>query len=946
MAKFHAKETQFELNPRIFNATFSSFRVFFLSVQRKPEDPIIKMTKQTPKENSQGEKLFLVDGNSFCYRAFYAIPNLTNSRGEPTNAIYGFVTMLRKLMEEQKPGHVAMCFDRKEPTFRHEQYKEYKAHRNPMPEELVKQIEPIKEFCRISEMAIFEKAGYEADDVIGTLAKRGEKEGYQVFIITGDKDAFQLVNDRIKILQPHKENLVYDAEKVRERFSGLGPEKIVDILALMGDASDNIPGVPGIGEKTAMKLIQEFGSVDSLLKRLEEVSSEKQRQNIKENLEDLKLSQMLATIDTDVPLEIDWNALRVVEPNPAALMEFYKRYEFRGLMKSIAGHGEKEAKERDYKAIQTLQELKAFAGALQKVKAFSFDTETTSTDPMKAVLVGMSFCWDPFTAYYIPVSSPAQQGPGLPLAKVLEVVKPILEDGEVAKYGQNIKYDEIVMARHGASLRGVAFDTMIASYLIDPVKRNHNLDDISLEYLNVQKITTESLIGKGTKQITMDTVPLEAITAYACEDADCVMRLVSILKAKLEEFGLTGLYEKVEMPLAGVLARIEMNGVALDLEFLKKLSDKAAKEIDALVKDIHVDAGIEFNLDSPKQLADVLFVQKKLPALKKIKTGYSTDASVLEKLALSHELPRKILEYRERAKLKSTYLDALPEMVNAQTHCVHTSFNQTTTDTGRLSSSEPNLQNIPVKTETGRLVRKAFVSRERKHGKGKILSADYSQIELRVLAHFSGDPNLTRAFVEDRDIHTFTATLLYGVGEKDVTREMRNAAKTINFSIMYGKTSYGLSQDLNMPIPEADQFIKNYFARYAKVKEFLDAQKEKAKKDGFLTTLLGRRSYFPNINASNMQLRQYAERSAINAPIQGSAADLIKIAMIAIQRRLEKEGSESLMIMQVHDELVFDAPAGEIDRLAALVKEEMEGAYKLNVPLKADITVGETWYKN
>ena len=891
------------------------------------------------------EKLFLVDGHSLCYRAFYAIPNLTNSKGEPTNALYGFVTMMRRLMEEQKPGHVAMCFDRKEPTFRHEQYKEYKAHRKPMPEELVKQIEPIKEFCRISKWAIFEKAGYEADDVIGTLARRGEKEGYQIFIITGDKDAFQLVDDRIKILQPHKENLVYDAEKVRERFSGLGPDKIVDILALMGDASDNIPGVPGIGEKTAMKLIQQFGSVNGLLERLGEVSSEKQRQKIQENMEDLKLSQMLATIDTDVPLEIDWNALRVVEPDNAPMMEFFKRYEFRGLLKSVVTEGSPEAKDRDYKAIQTAEELSVFAEALRKVKAFSFDTETTSIDPMKAALVGMSFCWEPLKAYYLPVSSSAHQGPGLALEEILKVVKPMLEDEKSEKYGQNIKYDEIVMARHGVRLSGVAFDTMIASYLIDPVKRNHNLDDISLEYLSVQKITTESLIGKGAKQITMDAVPLEQITAYASEDADCVTRLVPILKAKLEELGLTELYEKVEMPLSGVLARIEMNGVALDLKFLKELSEKAGGEIDALVKDIHTDAGTEFNLDSPKQLADVLFVQKKLPALKKIKTGYSTDASVLEKLAVSHELPRKILEYRERAKLRSTYLDALPEMVNAETHCVHTSFNQTTTDTGRLSSSDPNLQNIPIKTEMGRLVRKAFVARPRPKGKGKILSADYSQIELRVLAHFSGDPNLTKAFAEDRDIHTFTATLLYGVNEKDVTREMRNAAKTINFSIVYGKTSYGLSQDLNMSIPEADQFIKNYFVRYAKVKEFLDAQKEKAKKDGFLTTLLGRRSYFPNINASNMQLRQYAERSAINAPIQGSAADLIKIAMIAIQGRLEKEQSESLMIMQVHDELVFDAPSGEIDALTALVKEEMEGAYKLKVPLKADMTVGETWYK-
>ena len=899
-----------------------------------------------------------MDGHSLCYRAFYAIQNLTNSKGEPTNAIYGFVTMLRKILEEQKPDHVAMCFDRKEPTFRHKQYKEYKAHRKPMPEELVSQIEPIKEFCRISNLAILEKAGYEADDVIGTLAKQGKKEGYEVFIITGDKDAFQLVDEQVKILQPHKENLVYDSEKVRERFSGLGPDKVVDILALMGDASDNIPGVPGIGEKTAIKLMQEFGSVNGLLERLDKVVSEKQRQKIRENEGDLKLSQSLATIDTNVPLEIDWDAIRLTEPDQSALAEFYKRYEFRGLLKSVAPQGEKEAGERRYKAIQTLPELEALAQELQKAKAFSFDTETTSIDPMKAALVGMSFCTESFTAVYVPVSLGMHQGPGLPLEKVLKTIRPILESDKIAKYGQNIKYDEIVMARHGVRLSGIAFDTMIASYLVDPVKRNHNLDDLSLEYLNVKKITTESLIGTGKKSITMDVVPLEQITAYACEDADCVMRLVPVLKARLDERKLTKLYEEVELPLSGVLARIEMNGVALDLDFLKELSDKAAKEIDALVKEIHADAGTEFNLDSPKQLADVLFVQKKLPALKKIKTGYSTDASVLEKLALSHELPRKILEYRERAKLKSTYLDALPEMVNPETHCVHTSFNQTTTDTGRLSSSDPNLQNIPIKTEMGRLVRKAFVPRlrtgearllgeaARPRGQGKILSADYSQIELRILAHFSGDPNLTRAFEEDRDIHTFTATLLYGVKEKDVTREMRNAAKTINFSIAYGKTSYGLSQDLNMSIPEADQFIKNYFTRYAKVKEFLDAQKEKAKADGFLTTILGRRSYFPNIHASNMQLRQYAERSAINAPIQGSAADLIKIAMIAIQQRLEKEKSESLMIMQVHDELVFDVPAKEADAVAALVKEEMEGAYKLKVPLKVDITTGDTWYKN
>ncbi|HOW58793.1 MAG TPA: DNA polymerase I [Candidatus Omnitrophota bacterium] len=903
------------------------------------------MKKNIPR-SPQGEKLFLIDGNSFCYRAFYAIPALTNSKGEPTNAIYGFVAILRKLIEEQQPDHLAVCFDRKEPTFRHEKYKEYKAQRKPMPPELVAQMEPIKEFCRISDIPIFEKAGYEADDVIGTLAVLGKKEGHQVFIVTGDKDAFQLVDDRIKILQPHKENLVYDIAKVKERFSGLGPEKIVDILALMGDASDNIPGVPGIGEKTAIKLIQEFGSVEELIHNWERLSSEKQKQKIKENMEDLKMSQMLATIDTRVPLEVDWNAMRIGEPDHAMLAEFFKRYEFRGFLKTALPQGEKEEGKRSYQAVQSEAEMKKFLSKLKNEKTVSFDTETTSSDPMVGELVGMSFSWEPFTAYYIPVSSSFHTGKGLPVKEVLEDLKAIFEDEKIQKYGQNIKYDQIILARNGVQMKGIAFDTMIASYLIDPIKRNHNLDDISMEYLNVRKIPTESLIGEGKKQISMAEVPIEKITEYACEDADCVFRLVPILKAKLKELKLMELYEAVELPLAEVLAHMEMNGVALDLDFLKKLSEKAAQEIAVLQKEIYQEAGAAFNLDSPKQIADILFVQKKLPAFKKTKTGYSTDASVLEKLALSYELPRKILEYRERSKLKSTYLDALPEMVNSSTHCVHTSYHQTTTDTGRLSSSEPNLQNIPIKTETGRLVRKAFIPRERKKEKGKILSADYSQIELRILAHFCEDPSLVKAFAEDRDIHSFTATLLYGGKEQDVTREMRNAAKTINFSIIYGKTSYGLSQDLHISIQEADAFIKNYFERYRKIKEFLDSQREKAKKEGFLTTLLGRRSYFPNIHAPNIQLRQYAERAAINAPLQGSAADLIKVAMIAIQKKLEAEQCESLMIMQVHDELVFDAPEKETEVLSSMVKKEMEHACKLKVPLKVDISVGDSWYKN
>ncbi len=897
------------------------------------------------KKPSKG-RLFLIDGNSFCYRAFYAIQGLTNSKGEPTNAIYGFVTMMRKLVSDHKPEHIAICFDPKGKTFRHEQYQDYKAHRKPMPDELVSQVEPIKEFCRLSRFAIYEKPGFEADDVIGTIAVAAKKMGMETFIVTGDKDAFQLVDDRIKVLQPHKDNLIYDIEGVKKKYGGLGPEKIVEILALMGDASDNIPGVPGVGEKTALKLMRRFGSVENLLKNLEEISSEKIRSSIKENEQDLRLSLTLAAIDTSVPVEIDWESLKLGEPDEAGLTEFFRRYEFRGLLKQTAPVGEEDKSKRDYRTVTDMTGLEELAGKLRKADAFSFDTETTSSNPMKAGLVGMSFAIEPFTAFYVPVSCPEHPGPGILRGDVLELLKPVLENSKIGKYGQNIKYDVIVMARHGVRLRGVIFDTMIANYLIDPIKRNHNLDDLSLEHLGVKKIAIENLVGEGKNRISMAEVPLAKISEYACEDADCVFRLVPVLKKKLKAADLNDLYERVELPLANVLAKMEMNGVALDTGFLKELSVKVSGEIEELVKKIHSEAGEEFNLDSPKQLAEILFVKQKLPATKKTKTGYSTDAGVLEKLALSYELPRKVLEYRERAKLKSTYLDALPEMTNPFTGCVHTSYHQTTTDTGRLSSSEPNLQNIPVKTDAGRLVRRAFIPRKRDGRPGRIVSADYSQIELRILAHFCRDPNLVRAFEEDRDVHAFTATLLYGVKESEVTRSMRTVAKTINFSVLYGKTSFGLSQDLNISIREADDFIRNYFERYSAVKNFLEAQKEKAKKEGCLTTILGRKAYFPNIRSSNVALRNYAERAAINAPLQGSAADLIKLAMLRIQERLEKEKDGCLMIMQVHDELVFDSPADEAEKLGRMVKKEMEDAYSLKVPLKADVSTGMSWYKD
>lgn len=898
----------------------------------------------TPSRPARAGRLFLIDGNSFCYRAYYAIRSLSTSRGEPTNAIYGFVTMFRKLLNEERPAYLAVCFDRKEPTFRHERFKDYKAHRKPMPDDLIEQIPAIKEFIQIYGIQLFEMPGYEADDLIGTLARRGEREGFEIFIVTGDKDAMQLVDERIRILNTHKEGLIYDPEKVRERFEGLGPEKVVDVMALMGDASDNIPGVPGIGEKTAIRLIQEFGSVERLYRNIQSVKSKSLAESLRENEQIARLSKDLAEIDVQVPLEIDWEALRLHPPDEARLAEFFRHYEFRSLLKELTPTGEAGGEARQYRLIGTEKDLISFAKQLENANCFSFDTETTAADPMRAHLVGMSFSWEPFRAFYVPVSSEHHQGKGIPAQKALAVLRPFLEDPKRGKVGQNIKYDQVVMKRHGVTIRGVRFDTMIASYLANPLKLNHNLDDISFECLGVKKITIKSLLERdGHPHLTsMDEVPLEKIAEYACEDADCVFRLAPILRDKLEGNGLLELLETVELPLSEVLGEMEMSGVKIDLKFLAGLSEKLSGDLERLTREIYREAGEEFNINSTKQLAEIFFVKMKFPVIKRTKTGCSTDVGVLEKLAENYKLPRLLLEYREKSKLKSTYFDALPGMVNPETGFVHTSFHQTTTATGRLSSSEPNLQNIPIKTETGREIRKAFVPRA--EGR-KILSADYSQIELRILAHLSEDENLTQAFLEDRDIHAFTATLLYGAKEADVTWEMRNVAKTINFSILYGKTAFGLSQDLGVPVSEADDFIHAYFSRYPRVHDYLESQKELARKQGYLTTLLGRRSYFPEIQSKNVQLRNMAERAAINAPIQGSAADLIKLAMIAIQGGLTQRSLKSVMVIQVHDELVFDIVDGEKKEVSDLVRKEMEGAWKLKVPLKVKLSVGESWYR-
>jgi len=887
------------------------------------------------------KKLFLLDGHSFCYRAFYAIQGLSTSKGEPTNAIYGMITMLRKIIDEDKPDYMGVCFDRKEPTFRHEQYEEYKAQRKPMPDDLIDQMEHIKDLIKAYRIPIFEKAGFEADDLLGTLANKAAKEKFEVFILTGDKDALQLVTPSIKIYNPYKNGLVYDAEKVEERYQGLSPEQVTNLMGLMGDASDNIPGVPKVGEKTAINLMKNFGSIEGVYENIDQVKGEAVKKSLKENKELALMSRELATIDCDVSIKVNFEDLKMEGPDDKKLIAFFKRFEFSTLLNTITPTAETEKEKRNYHLVDTEEKLKKLVAQLEKVKKLSVDTETTSSDPLIASLVGVSLSFKGKEAYYIPCAHKEHNGKGIARNKVLESLRPTLEGEKVKKMGQNIKYDWMVFKKHGIQLNGVVFDTMLASYLINPAKPNHNLDDISLQYLNVRKIATKDVIGTGKKAITMDNVPLEQISEYACEDADCVYRLEKKLAPLIEEHKAVELFNDVEMPLVNVLARVEENGVKLDIEFLKKLSKKLDKELDQLTKEIHELAGEEFNIKSTKQLAEILFTKLELPVIKKTKTGFSTDVSVLEKLAEEHEVPRKVLDYRERAKLNSTYVLALPELVDKD-ELIHTSFNQTITATGRLSSSNPNLQNIPIKSDLGRQIRRAFIPRSKKH---KLISADYSQVELRLLAHFSKDPNLCKAFKNGVDVHKFTASLLYDVKEKDVTKEMRYLAKTINFSIIYGKTPFGLSKDLGISIPEASDFIKSYFKRYDHVKDYLESQKEMAKKKGYVTTVLGRRAYFPDINSSNGMMRQFAERAAINAPLQGSAADLIKLAMLRIDEKLTEKKLKTLMILQVHDELVFDTPDDEIEEVSALIKEEMEKALKLKVPLEVDISIGNSWYE-
>ncbi|MBU4488342.1 MAG: DNA polymerase I [Candidatus Omnitrophica bacterium] len=887
-------------------------------------------------------KLFLIDGNSFCYRAFYAIKELANSKGEPTNAVFGFISMLRKIIKDEKPDYLAITFDLKGPTFRHKKYEEYKIHRKPMPDPLVSQMPVIKEVVRAYNVPIFEKEGFEADDVIATLTRKLAGKSLDVYIVTGDKDALQLVGPHVKVYSTHKEGLIYDAEKVKERY-GVGPERIVDLLSLMGDATDNITGIPGFGEKTALSLMKEFENLDEILTKPEKIKSEVRRRLVVEHADKARLSKELATLDDKVPVDIELEDMRIKEPDALKLLEIFKRLEFRNLIQEYAPKTDLKSK---YYLVKDKKNFADLLKKLEKSELFAFDFETTGTDPMTARPIGISFSFKKGEAYYAAFKNETPKlindssVSDIDRGAALEALRPIFENGKIKKVGQNIKYEYVILRNCGINLRGICFDTMIASYLLNPSKLNHNLDDIAMEYLSYKAIPIESLIGKGKSAITLEDVDIEKVSEYSSEDADVTFRVMMILEKQLKEKGLDNLFNEVEMPLVAVLAEMEIAGVAIDTKFLLDMSVKVERSLGGLTKEIYAMAGEEFNINSHQQLASILFEKLKLPVIKRTKTGISTDESVLKKLVPNHAIIALILEYRTLSKLKSTYIDSLPELINKKTGKVHTSFNQTVTATGRLSSSDPNLQNIPIKTEIGREMRRAFIPFDKDD---ILISADYSQIELRILAHLSGDKDLVSAFKKNHDIHTYTASLVFGVKEKDVTKKMRSQAKTVNFGIVYGMSPYGLSRDLGIGVADAEKFIENYFERYSGVKAYLQDTIETARKAGYVTTILNRRRYIPDINSQNMNIRQFAERVAINTPIQGSAADLIKVAMLNIWKEFEKRRFKSKMVLQVHDELVFEARKEEAGELKEIIKKEMEGVFKLEVPIIVRIGEGRNW---
>jgi DNA polymerase-1 len=899
----------------------------------------------TMSENKR-PRFYLMDGTAFAHRSFHAIKRLTDPEGRPTNAVFGFTKTLLKLLREEAPDYVAVTFDTHAPTFRHDIYAEYKATRKKTPEDLVMQMPVIWEVVDALGIEVVEKDGYEADDLLGTLARRAEEAGMDVVIVTGDKDLLQLISPHTSVYDPQSKSGRCTAENIHERF-GLGAQKVVDVMALWGDSSDNVPGVPGIGEKNAKELVSKYGSLEGLYENVDEIEGKK-GETLRENRELAFLSRRLVRIDTDVPLDLRIEGCKFEDVNGERALPIFKRLNFHSLIKEFA---QSEKEELDYRVVEDPDALAHLVEELGAAGSFALDLETTSEIPTQADIVGVSFCFRPQTGVYVPVGHVAaallgtdgKQYKQISHEAFIASLKPLLEDESVKKTGQNIKYDMVVLARHGVNLRGVDFDTMIASYLIDPTGGRHNLGDLALRHLAHKMIPISDLIGKGSKAITMDRVPVDRVAQYCCEDSDVTWRLRELFEPMLEERGLTDLFDEVEIPLVSVLARMELAGVKIDLAVFGQLASKLNSEIERVAEEIYELADERFNINSSKQLQRVLFDKLGLRRARKTKTGYSTDVAVLERLSAEHPLPEKLLEYRTLEKLRNTYVKSLPKLMNTRTGRIHTSFNQAVTATGRLSSSDPNLQNIPIRMELGKQVRRGFVPGS---DDMRFVSADYSQIELRFLAHLSGDKNLTKAFMKGEDIHGATAAKIFGASKDQVTPEMRRRAKVVNFGIIYGMGPFRLAREFGISMDEAKRFIESYFNIYPGIMEYIDRTVAEAEEKGYVSTVLNRRRYMPELRTAKGAERQYAERAAINAPIQGSAADLIKIAMVRLDAFLAEKHMSTRLLLQVHDELLLEAPLDEVETVKEETKRIMENAYTLNVPLKVDIGVGRNWLES
>ena len=885
-------------------------------------------------ESTPDKLLCLIDTSALVYRAFHAIRPLSTSSGLPTNALFGFCQMLLKVLNDYRPSHAAAALDLPEKTWRHEVFPAYKAQRPPMPPELEAQFPYVAKLLKAFNLPAVGVPGYEADDIIATLTRKAREEGMRVMIVSGDKDLMSLVGDGVVMVDTMKDRC-YDLEAVREKHGVCG-ERLLDLLALAGDASDNIPGVPGIGPKSALKLLDQFGDLETMLANTDQIERKGWREKLSNCQAEARLSRRLVTLSDEVETGFSLDDLKRREPDLEALREIFAELEFHGLSRRLSP--QRTVTRKGYRLIDSEAALKELLSELEGVTELAVDTETTGLNPMRVGLVGVSLAWNAADAAYIPIGH-APEFQVLDPETSKAALKPLLADPAIRKWGQNIKYDAIILARAGLELGGIDFDTMVASYLLNPTRHRHGLDALSMEYLGHTPISYKEVTGSGRSQVTMDQLAPEKVSDYACEDAQLVFQLVGKLAPKLKEDDLEELFRTIEMPLLEVLRRMEMTGVYLDIELLQKTAAEYEVRLKTIAAEIYELAGEEFNINSPKQLAVILFERLGLPVIKKTKTGPSTALEVLEKLADKHPLPAKILEYRSLAKLVSTYLEALPKLVHPETGRVHTSYNQAVTATGRLSSSDPNLQNIPIRGRDGALIRRAFVG----EGDNLILAADYSQIELRILAHYSGDPALVEAFKKGEDIHARTAAGIFGVLPMMVTPEMRRQAKTINFGLIYGMGSQKLARELNIDRKTAKAYIESYFATYAGVRKYFDEIVAAAEKKGYVTTLCKRRRYLPEINSRNRNLQEMARRTAINTPIQGTAADIIKLAMVVIDRKLRESGARGRMIMQVHDELVFEVPPAEVDDLTLLVRKEMSEVCPLKVPLVVDIGVGRNW---